>query len=107
MPFISKGDAKSRKRVLKRMRKKGLIAPVTVVAATRLLPRAAWPQDRDFRLATVEDALNVSLVFLNEYLLSLSLLTTDVRWVSITRGDLPSACPFILEATLMSAYDSQ
>jgi hypothetical protein len=75
-----------------------IFKPVSVVAVTRILRRDRWPESQAEQQGVLEDELDAGIDFLNEFLLSLALVTRDLRMRPIARGDLPALCPVIIEA---------
>ena len=95
-PLVSERLRRRRARTLKRMTKRGMTTPVSVVAGTRLLPRTVWEEGDHDEL--IDRALDFCVSYLNEYIVSVGVVTGDARLRPIAKGDLPITCPVILEA---------
>lgn len=95
-PLLSRQLRRRRARTLRRMTKTGITMPVSVVAATRLLPRSLW--DEGEHDDHIDNALDFCLSYLNEYIVSVAVATGDARLRPIAKGELPITCPVILEA---------
>jgi hypothetical protein len=97
-PLMSAKAWRKRQKVLKAALKKGIHGPVTVVAATRLVPLGAWSAVPGEQQAKLDEELDVCLDLLNDFLLSLGLISLDPQTRPIARGDLPVLAPVIIEA---------
>ena len=97
-PLLSRSRWSERSRVLKKARRFGIEAPVTVVAGTCLLPVDDWGTTCEQQEAAVESSLDASLDLMNSFVLSLGLMANDPSFGPFERGDLPFLCPVIVES---------
>lgn len=75
-----------------------IVEPVTVVAVSRIIPIEKWPADLEGQDKALDDAVDTCLTFLNEFVLSVGLVTSDPRIRPVARGELPFMCPVIIDA---------
>jgi hypothetical protein len=100
-PFFNDEAWEERNRILEEAVSSGMDVRRTVVAATRFTHPDLWGQTPDERLALLGHEFQESLDFLNDYIITLSMVRGDPSLTPVARGDLAASCPVIVDAVPM------
>jgi hypothetical protein len=100
-PLMPPEEWRERERSLKEAVARGWDVRKTVVAASTFVAPERWRGRSDELRDLLRRQLDESLDFLNDYIVSLSLLRGDPLLVPVSRGDLAAACPVVIEAAPM------
>jgi hypothetical protein len=73
----------------------------TVVAATRFVHPDSWGETPGERLALLAHEFQEALDFVNDYIITLSMVRGDPSLTPVARGDLAAACPVVVDAVPM------
>jgi hypothetical protein len=100
-PFFNDAAWEERNRILDDAARSGIDVRRTVVAITRFVHPESWGQTADERLALLGREFQAGLDFLNDYIITLSMVRGDPSLGPVARGDLAAACPVIVDAVPM------
>jgi len=96
-PLMSSEAWEQRQRAFRAAVATGWEVRKSVVAASTFIAPDRWRSSEADRVALMLEQLDASLDFVNDYIVSLSLLRGDPLLGPVARGDLPPLCPVIIE----------
>jgi hypothetical protein len=100
-PLMPRAEWRARERGLRKALARGWNVRKTVVAASTYIAPQTWREAGEQLHELLLERLDESLDFLNDYIVTLSLLRGDPLLAQVARGDLPSVCPVVVEAAPM------
>jgi hypothetical protein len=99
--LIPRKGRRQRRRLVRRFRRKGITAPVTVVGATSIIDAQEWPSNQEAQEALLDSLLDKAVELLNDQIVALGLVSDEPYLAPISVGDLPPLCPVIMEVAPM------